>query len=219
MAHRTALKFAEVDRLPTGRDSKRAYVDHPADYLDWRVVGGQTLTQEHVTAVHGLDGWSSSRCQGEGRGFESRLTKKKELIGEYANGGAADTAEFAVESIRRWWNTLGKTRFPVATTLTITADEGGSNGYRVRAWKAELAKLAAETGHRVTVLHYPPGTSKWNRIEHRLFSFISINWRGRPLTESQYRISNPLSATRVARLVAIAALSTDERGDPDSFSR
>ena len=157
-------------------------------------------------------------------------TKKKELIGEYANGGnewhptgeptrvsthdfadralgehakaipygiydvandegwvsvgdTADTAEFAVESIRRWWNTLGKARFPAATSLTITADGGGSNGYRVRTWKAELAKLAAETGLTVTVLHYPPGTSKWNRIEHRLFSFISINWRGRPLTD------------------------------------
>src|SRR3954447_9273847 len=156
-------------------------------------------------------------------------TKKKELIGNYANGGrdwrpagdpervnvhdfadqslgehakaipygvydigndegwvsvgdVADTAEFAVESIRRWWTTTGKTRFPAATTLTITADAGGSNGYRVRAWRFHLAALAAETGLEITVLHYPPGTSKWNKIEHRLFSFISMNWRGRPLT-------------------------------------
>jgi transposase len=137
-------------------------------------------------------------------------TKKKELIGSYANGGkewqpageptranvhdfkdptmgefakaipygvydvgndegwvsvgdCADTAEFAVESIRRWWNTLGKARFPTATRLLVTADAGGSNGYRVRAWKWHLAKLAKETGLEITVLHYPPGTSKWNK--------------------------------------------------------
>lgn len=98
-------------------------------------------------------------------------------------GDTADTAEFAVHSIRGWWNAVGRDRFPNATTLTITADCGESNGYRVRAWKFHLAKLAAETGLKITVLHYPPGTSKWNKIEHRLFSFISINWRGRPLTD------------------------------------
>jgi transposase len=98
-------------------------------------------------------------------------------------GDSADTAEFAVESIRRWWNEMGRTRFPDATRLMITADAGGSNGYRVRAWKWHLARLAAETGLTITVCHYPPGTSKWNKIEHRLFSFISINWRGRPLTD------------------------------------
>jgi len=98
-------------------------------------------------------------------------------------GDTADTAEFAVESIRRWWNQMGKARFPDATTLMITADAGGSNGPRVRAWKYHLGLLAAETGLAITVCHYPPGTSKWNKIEHRLFSFISINWRGRPLTD------------------------------------
>jgi Rhodopirellula transposase DDE domain len=98
-------------------------------------------------------------------------------------GDSADTAEFAVESIRRWWETLGRQRFPDARRLLITADAGGSNGYRVRAWKWHLAKLAHETGLEITVCHYPPGTSKWNKIEHRLFSFISINWRGRSLTD------------------------------------
>ena len=93
-----------------------------------------------------------------------------------------DTAEFAVESIRRWWNQMGRLRFPNATGLLITADAGGSNGYRVRAWKVELAKFAAESGLQITVCHYPPGTSKWNRIEHRMFSFITMNWRGKPLT-------------------------------------
>jgi len=97
-------------------------------------------------------------------------------------GDVADTAEFAVNAIRSWWNQMGRHRFPAATRLLITADAGGSNGHRVRAWKASLAVLAAETGLEITVCHYPPGTSKWNRIEHRMFSFITMNWRGRPLT-------------------------------------
>ena len=89
---------------------------------------------------------------------------------------------------------MGVARFPNATRLLITADAGGSNGYRVRAWKVELAKLAAETGLDITVCHYPPGTSKWNRIEHRMFSFITMNWRGRPLV-SYRTIVELISAT------------------------
>lgn len=92
-----------------------------------------------------------------------------------------DTAAFAVESIRRWWRRLGKMRYPAAKRLHLTADSGGSNGARVRLWKRELQKLANETGLEITVTHLPPGTSKWNKIEHRLFSFISKNWRGKPL--------------------------------------
>jgi len=90
-------------------------------------------------------------------------------------GDVADTAEFAVNAIRSWWNTMGRARFPYTTRLLITADAGGSNRHRVRAWKAELARLAAETGLEITVCHYSPGTSKWNRIEHRMFSFITMN--------------------------------------------
>ena len=156
-------------------------------------------------------------------------TKKKELVGDFKNGGRelrrqgdpeavrvhdfmipelgkaapygvydiaanegwvsvgidADTAAFAVESIRRWWWKLGKTRYPNATTLTITADCGGSNGARVRLWKRELQRFANETGLDVTVTHLPPGTSKWNKIEHRLFAFIPQNWRGKPLVSHQ----------------------------------
>jgi hypothetical protein len=156
-------------------------------------------------------------------------TKKKELVGDFKNGGRelrrqgdpeavrvhdfmipelgkaapygvydiaanegwvsvgidADTAAFAVESIRRWWWKLGKTRYPNATTLTITADCGGSNGARVRLWKRELQRFANETGLDVTVTHLPPGTSKWNKIEHRLFAFITQNWRGKPLVSHQ----------------------------------
>jgi hypothetical protein len=88
-----------------------------------------------------------------------------------------DTAAFAVESIRRWWTSIGATTYPEAPGLLICADGGGSNGYRTRLWKTELAKLAHETGMTITVSHLPPGTSKWNKIEHRLFSHISMNWR------------------------------------------
>ena len=96
-----------------------------------------------------------------------------------------DTAAFAVESIRRWWHALGKARYPDATRLLITADCGGSNGARVRLWKRELQRFANETGLAITVAHLPPGTSKWNRIEHRLFAFITQNWRGKPLVSHQ----------------------------------
>ena len=152
--------------------------------------------------------------------------KKKELVGDYANGGAEwepegsptrvgthdfpdpevpkaipygvydiggnegwvnvgddhDTPAFAVASIARWWERMGRARYPNATRLLITADAGGSNSYRSRMFKAELATLAATIGLVITVCHMPPGTSKWNKIEHRLFSFISMNWRGKPLT-------------------------------------
>ncbi len=175
-------------------------------------------------------------------------TKKKELVGEYANGGreyhlsgkptrvkthdfvdkelgravpygvydimndegwvsvgdSADTASFAVEAIRRWWHQMGKVRFPEATELLVTADGGGSNGHRVRLWKVELAKLAAETGLTITVCHYPPGTSKWNWIEHKMFSFISMNWRGRPLV-SYRTIIELISATTTEKGLRIRA--------------
>lgn len=100
-------------------------------------------------------------------------------------GDDGDTAEFAVGSIGRWWDQVGSVAYPNATRLLITADAGGSNGYRTRLWKVELAKLAARTGIEITVCHFPPGTSKFNKIEHRLFSAISMNWRGRPLTSHQ----------------------------------
>ena len=98
-----------------------------------------------------------------------------------------DTAAFAVHSIRRWWQEVGRARYPDATRLLITADGGGSNGSRVRLWKRELQTLANETGLDIVVHHLPPGTSKWNKIEHRLFSYISQNWRGRPLVSHRAR--------------------------------
>lgn len=96
-------------------------------------------------------------------------------------GDSSDTAEFAVSSIRSWWHELGQCRFPDARRLLITADGGGSNGSRVRGWKYHLSRFASETGLEIFVCHFPPGTSKWNKIEHRMFSYISKNWRGRPL--------------------------------------
>jgi len=105
-----------------------------------------------------------------------------------------DTASFAVESIRRWWNMMGCKVYPEAKKLMITADCGGSNGYRVRLWKVELQKLADETGLEISVCHFPPGTSKWNKIEHRLFSYITMNWRGKPLTSYEV-IVNLIAAT------------------------
>ena len=100
-----------------------------------------------------------------------------------------DTSAFAVQTIRRWWLSMGQERYPQARRLLITADGGGSNGHRVRLWKLELSGLAQETGLDIEVHHFPPGTSKWNKIEHRLFSFITMNWRGRPLISHEVIVS------------------------------
>jgi hypothetical protein len=179
-------------------------------------------------------------------------TKKKELIGEFKNGGREwrpkgqptatrthdfpgdsvgkavpygvydltadagwvsvgtdhDTAAFAVESIRRWWKAAGQGEYPAARRLLITADAGGSNGYRTRAWKAELAALAAETGLEITVCHFPPGTSKWNKVEHRLFSHITMNWRGRPLTSHEVIVNTIAATTTATGLTVRAELDT-----------
>ena len=179
-------------------------------------------------------------------------TKKKELIGEFKNGGREwrpkgqptatrthdfpgdsvgkavpygvydltadagwvsvgtdhDTAAFAVESIRRWWKAAGQGEYPAARRLLITADAGGSNGYRTRAWKAELAALAVETGLEITVCHFPPGTSKWNKVEHRLFSHITMNWRGRPLTSHEVIVNTIAATTTATGLTVRAELDT-----------
>jgi len=175
-------------------------------------------------------------------------TKKKELVGDFKNGGRElrpqgkpekvrvhdflipelgratpygvydlaqntgwvsvgvdhDTAAFAVESIRRWWQSMGQPVYPRAHRLLITADAGGSNGPRLRLWKVELQKLADETGLRIAVCHFPHGTSKWNKIEHRLFSFISQNWRGKPLLSFEV-IVNLIAATTTAKGLKVHA--------------
>ncbi len=120
-----------------------------------------------------------------------------------------DTAAFAAESIRRWWHDQGRAAYPQASRLLITADAGGSNGYRTRAWKLHLARLAAETGLTITVCHLPPGTSKWNKIEHRLFSHITMNWRGRPLTSHEVILESITATTTRAGLRVKAQLDTN----------
>ena len=117
----------------------------------------------------------------------------------YVNVGIDhDTAEFAVESIKKWWNHMGRKRYPDANRLMITADGGGSNGSRVKLWKIELQEFATETGLEISVCHFPPGTSKWNKIEHRLFSFITKNWRGKPLISFEV-IVNLIANTRTEK--------------------
>ncbi len=180
-------------------------------------------------------------------------TKKKELVGDFKNGGREwrprgepeevrvhdfldkilgkaipygvydmindqgwvsvgidhDTAQFATNSIRRWWNEMGQDRFPKAKELLITADGGGSNGHRTRLWKVSLQVLADELGLTLHVCHFPPGTSKWNKIEHRLFSFITQNWRGKPLVSHQAIVSLIASTTTRTGLTVRAALDTN----------
>ena len=119
-------------------------------------------------------------------------------------GISRDTAEFAVESIRRWWKQMGIHSYPYATDLLITADGGGSNGYRIKLWKLEIQKLSNELGISISVCHFPPGTSKWNKIEHRMFSYVSKNWRGKPL-DSLGTIVNLIANTTTLKGLQIEA--------------
>jgi DDE family transposase len=125
-------------------------------------------------------------------------------------GDDHDTAAFAVATIRRWWQSVGSARYPHADRLLVTADAGGSNGYRIRLWKAELAALAVETGLAITVCHFPPGTSKWNKIEHRLFSHISSNWRGETLTSHEVVVDLIAATTTRTGLTVHAELDHAE---------
>ena len=135
-------------------------------------------------------------------------------VGWVSVGVDHDTAEFAVESIRRWWRWMGRRSYAKAKRLLITADAGGSNGARVRLWKWELQRLADETGLEISVCHFPPGTSKWNKIEHRLFSFISQNWRGKPLVSHQVIIDLISATTTTTGLTVKSRIDTNiyERG-------
>ena len=133
-------------------------------------------------------------------------------VGWVSVGINHDTAAFAVQTIRHWWRRLGRKAYPRARSLLITADSGGSNGARVRLWKWELQKLADETGLAISVSHLPPGTSKWNKIEHRLFSFISQNWRGQPLVSHEV-IVNLIKATTTRKGLRVEA-AVDNRQYP-----
>jgi hypothetical protein len=167
--------------------------------------------------------WSRRARPVNGHDFEDKQLGKVAPYGVYdltANAGwvnvgtSADTAVFAVESIRRWWQHVGSRSYPGATKLLITADSGGSNGSRLRLWKTELAKFAAETALEIVIAHYPPGTSKWNKVEHRLFSFITMNWRARPLESHQVVIETIAATTTKTGLIVRAMLdtSTYEKG-------
>jgi len=125
-------------------------------------------------------------------------------------GVTADTAEFAVATLRRWWQELGSPRYPAATQLLICADGGGSNGSRTRLWKVALQRFADDSGLRLTVCHLPPGTSKWNKIEHRLFSFITLNWRGKPLVNYQTIVSLIGATTTAAGLTVRCELDPSD---------
>ncbi len=150
----------------------------------WRPGGSPALVRDHDFA-----------SEGDGRAIPYGVYDLAADAGWVAVGTDHDTAAFAVETIRRWWNARGRLDYPGAGRLLVTADAGGSNGYRTRAWKTGLAALAAETGLEITVCHFPPGTSKWNKIEHRLFSHITMNWRGRPLTSHQVVVSSIAATT------------------------
>ncbi len=124
----------------------------------------------------------------------------------FVNVGADhDTAQFAAESVRRWWQAIGKARYPAARRLLVTCDAGGSNGSLARAWKSEMARLAAESGLEITICHFPPGTSKWNKIEHRLFCHITRTWRGLPLTSYQV-VVNTIAATATRAGLTVTAV-------------
>ena len=131
-------------------------------------------------------------------------------IGWVSVGTDHDTASFAVNTIRRWWIAMGKGRYARAKRLMITADGGGSNGYRVRLWKVEIQKLADELKFPITICHFPPGTSKWNKIEHRLFSFISINWQGKPLRTYRTIVKLIAATTTDAGLTVRAELDRNK---------
>ena len=224
----TRVLSAELHRL--GHQAGESLVGRMLHYLGYSLQANAKVTEgaqnpDRNAQFEYINARAGEHLAG-GEPVISIDCKKKELVGDYANGGAEwepegdatrvgahdfpdpempkaipygvydigsnegwvnvgddhDTPAFAVASIERWWERMGHTRYPDATRLMITADAGGSNSYRSRMFKAELASLAAKIGLIVTVCHMPPGTSKWNKIEHRLFSFITMNWRAKPLT-------------------------------------
>ena len=222
--------------LQANRKTKEGSADHPDRDQQFKYINEQAVAfQQRKQPVISVD------------------TKKKELVGEFKNGGREwrpkgdpervqghdfpdpklgkanpygvydqhanagwvsvgtdhDTSEFAVESIRRWWNKMGRLRYPDATELMITADGGGSNGYRVRLWKVALQKFANESGLHISVCHFPPGTSKWNKIEHRMFSHISMNWRGKPLISHEVIVNLIGNTTTQTGLTIRAELDTN----------
>jgi hypothetical protein len=166
----------------------------------WRPKGSPARVRDHDFA-----------CDSEGKAIPYGIYDLTADAGWVSVGTDHDTAAFAVETIRRWWNARGSLDYPGAGRLLVTADGGGANGTRPRAWKKGLAAFALEAGLEVTVCHFPPGTSKWNKIEHRLFSHITMNWRGRPLTSHEVVVSSIAATTTRTGLTVHAEL------DPGSY--
>jgi Rhodopirellula transposase DDE domain len=250
-AKSTRTLAVELGRL--GHEAGASLVGELLKYMGYSLQANAKVTEGKQHPDRNAQFEYVNTCAGEhlaaGQPVISIDCKKKELIGDYANGGVEwelagqptrvgthdfpdpempkaipygvydiggnegwvnvgddhDTPAFAVASIERWWERMGRNRYPDAKRLMITADAGGSNSYRSRMFKAELALLAARVGMVITVCHMPPGTSKWNKIEHRLFSFISMNWRGKPLTS--YRA--------VVQLIAATTTKTGLRVEAD----
>ncbi|HZL55652.1 MAG TPA: ISAzo13 family transposase [Bryobacteraceae bacterium] len=168
---------------------------------DWRPKGNPEKVRVHDFVIPEL-----------GRAAPYGIYDLAQNTGWVSVGIDHDTAAFAVATIRRWWEALGQEKYPDAKRLLITADGGGSNGSRLRLWKRELQTLADDTGLSIAVSHFPPGTSKWNKIEHRLFSFISKNWRGQPLTSLQVIVSL-IAATTTKKGLKVHA-EIDDRSYP-----
>jgi hypothetical protein len=179
---RAALKAGEPV-ISVDAKKKELVGDFKNAGREWRPEGDPELVRVYDFVIPGL-----------GRVTPYGIYDMARNAGWVNVGTDHDTSAFAVESIRRWWGSMGRAQYPEAKRLLITADGGGSNGSRVRLWKLELQRLASETGLRISVCHFPPGTSKWNKIEHRLFSFISQNWRGRPLVSHEV-VVNLIAAT------------------------
>ena len=167
--------------------------------LEWRPKG----VPEEVNVYDFLS-------QAEGRAIPYGIYEVGRNVGWVNVGRDHDTASFAVESLRRWWRAMGCAVYPQADRVLVCADGGGSNGYRVRLWKLEIQRFAEETGLPVTICHLPPGTSKWNKIEHRLFSHISMNWRGRPLISHEVVVQLISATTTREGLRVHAALDEGE---------
>ncbi len=166
----------------------------------WRPEGSPARVRDHDFA-----------SEGDGKAIPYGVYDLAADTGWVSVGTDHDTAAFALETICRWWNARGRHDYPAAGRLLVTADAGGANGYRTRAWKKGLAALALETGLEVTVCHFPPGTSKWNKIGHRLFSHITMNWRGRPLTSHEVVVNSIAATTTATGLTVRAEL------DPGSY--
>src|ERR1700704_1902889 len=224
------LGFSRQSNRKADEGSKHPDRNAQFEYINAKVIAAQAQQQPVISVDtkkkeligNYKNGGTDYRAKGDPRrvnvhDFEDKKLGKVVPYGVYdvgANAGwvsvgvTSDTAQFAVASIRRWLDAMGRERYPKAHELTITADGGGSNGSRVRLWKVELQKFADETGLVLHVHHYPPGTSKWNKIEHRLFCHITQTWRGRPLVDRMAVVELIAATTTKAGLKVGSALDT-----------